>query len=421
MDNLLDRSIRFDFGSPRGCRVFRRCLVILIVCSLLFPPSVFGSSQIAVLELFHPDLDTDLTGRLADRVRSDLREKGEPVVSREETAARLQSGSEPLAAVLEKAKGHYYSLRFGAARTLLDETLARLERGELTADDTLHLAPAYVLLGTVYYDNESRALSAFEEAARLDPALQLSEREHSPRIRGLFRKARERLSSRETRTGALKVDSSPAGGEIFVDGKSRGKGPLRLEKLIPGRHYVAVRRAGFRDGIKVVSVPENGEEEVRLDLEKSPEASPSLAVSELRDDSALYSDTIAAGRKLGVTELVLIGVENSGGKSRATLRRVNLARTWGVSRKEVSLGGNDKGIGRAARELVAFLTPEETKPARIGKPFWKKPLFWIIGGAVLAGAGAGVGIALSGGGSGGTSEVGVTVTGGVPSIRVQLR
>ena len=102
MDNLLDRSIRFDSGSPWGCRVFRRCLVILIVCSLLFPPSVFGNSQIAVLEISHPTLDPDLTGRLADRVCSDLREKGEPVVSREETAARLQNRSEPLAAVLEK-------------------------------------------------------------------------------------------------------------------------------------------------------------------------------------------------------------------------------------------------------------------------------------------------------------------------------
>ena len=86
VDNLLDRSIRFDSGPPRGSRVFRRCLIVLLISSLLFPPSVFGSSQIAVLELFHPDLDTDLTGRLADRVRSDLREKGEPVVSREETA-----------------------------------------------------------------------------------------------------------------------------------------------------------------------------------------------------------------------------------------------------------------------------------------------------------------------------------------------
>jgi len=55
-------------------------------------------------------------------------------------------------------------------------------------------------------------------------------------------------------TGAVSVVSGEAGAEVFVDGSSAGIAPATVDKLTPGPHIVIVKKAGFKDWKKEVTI-----------------------------------------------------------------------------------------------------------------------------------------------------------------------
>jgi hypothetical protein len=67
-----------------------------------------------------------------------------------------------------------------------------------------------------------------------------------------------RAASRPTMAyvGTLTIDASPAG-EVFVDRRSAGRTPLRLEKLRAGSHLIWIEREGYRRWTRVVAVAAN--------------------------------------------------------------------------------------------------------------------------------------------------------------------
>ena len=66
--------------------------------------------------------------------------------------------------------------------------------------------------------------------------------------------------------GSLSIDASP-GGEVFVDRKSAGLTPVRLDNLRAGSHLIWIERDGYRRWTKVVQVPADQVSRVFADLE----------------------------------------------------------------------------------------------------------------------------------------------------------
>jgi hypothetical protein len=64
----------------------------------------------------------------------------------------------------------------------------------------------------------------------------------------------------------LTIDASP-GGEVFVDRRSVGHTPVRLEKLRAGSHLIWIEREGYRRWTRVVAVTADRISRVTADLD----------------------------------------------------------------------------------------------------------------------------------------------------------
>ncbi len=54
--------------------------------------------------------------------------------------------------------------------------------------------------------------------------------------------------------GLVTILTEPPGGDLYVDGKSRGVTPVTVDNLLPGRHEILIRKTGYDDYRDVVSV-----------------------------------------------------------------------------------------------------------------------------------------------------------------------
>lgn len=111
----------------------------------------------------------------------------------------------------------------------------------------------------------------------------------------------------------LEVQSKPAGAQVLVDGRRRGKTPLVIEDLMAGVHYVAMLGKGGRYTERVV-VDENGARvsarigskqkvdarDVQRTLEKPTSAKALLAAVAGVDGDGLIVVLMPAGKKLEV-------------------------------------------------------------------------------------------------------------------------
>ena len=70
----------------------------------------------------------------------------------------------------------------------------------------------------------------------------------------------------ETQGQGLVVRSNPAGARVFVDGIERGRTPLRLGNLMPGRYFVQLQRDGFNDRSFTVSVRPGSAVDISLEM-----------------------------------------------------------------------------------------------------------------------------------------------------------
>ncbi len=68
-------------------------------------------------------------------------------------------------------------------------------------------------------------------------------------------------------TGVVNVSSTPAGGDVLVDGNFVGNCPATL-KLSPGKHRVAVKLSGYKDWSREITVESGSDVQLTASLEK---------------------------------------------------------------------------------------------------------------------------------------------------------
>lgn len=412
-------------------------------------PSMAASNpRIAVLELHHASISADATERIADGIREGLeREEGYSVISREETQAALKksafdSAGASLGFAVEQAMQDYRRLEIGQAQKTLRRALDLVNQETMNPNDVRHLAPAYLLLGELALASGriSEAVKSFEEAARLAPTTTLDKKKYSPRVLKIYSDAHAGLMQDKSKLGAIEI-AGKRNLHVYLNGLPKGNTPLMIQNVPSGKHYVTLSKDGYSDALHTIVVSPGETKSIEASLSKSQAGDGGIAglsVKNPKDKSEVLGKAIVAGRALQADRVALVYVEDDGLSYHATIQSVDVER----GRSEVS---NDVVFGKGRQErkeallaLLSVLTggektyiasseplPDEVpsrsrRPAPSKtyeeKPIWKKPLFWVIVGTVVAGAGAGTAVALSGGG-GGPSEVPVSISGGLPASR----
>lgn len=79
--------------------------------------------------------------------------------------------------------------------------------------------------------------------------------------------------------GSLVVNSSPQGADIFIDGQSRGRSPMKLSGLNPGSYRVTARLAGHQEQEKTVTIKYRRNAELTLYLDPAMDQKGKLYVT----------------------------------------------------------------------------------------------------------------------------------------------
>jgi hypothetical protein len=90
--------------------------------------------------------------------------------------------------------------------------------------------------------------------------------------------------------GSLLITSSPSGGEVKVDGESKGKTPTVVEGLLAGDHAVSVEVAGFKAFQKTVRVEEGKRATLDVPMESTGKPVGDLKVVADMDGVQIYLD-----------------------------------------------------------------------------------------------------------------------------------
>ena len=79
-------------------------------------------------------------------------------------------------------------------------------------------------------------------------------------------------NARRADTGALAISSQPAGASVFINGAERGRTPLTLSDLAPGRYSVRLVSPGFLENTQVVQIQAGSTEKLDVNLTAAPAA-----------------------------------------------------------------------------------------------------------------------------------------------------
>lgn len=188
---------------------------------------------------------------------------------------------------------------------LFEDNLLRVSRSQLV--------DAYMLsaVGHCRAGNTRRCQERFREVVAFREGLEYDEERYGPEAADEF--DRVRLRTINGRRGTLVVETEPSGAEVYIDGRSYGPSPVRVEGLLEGGHYVTLKEINHFKKIVRVEVRGSRETTETIVLEVNREAD--LVASEntqdrLRDEvgeprALQYIQSV--GRQLGTTQL-MIGV-----------------------------------------------------------------------------------------------------------------
>lgn len=320
---------------------YYKVLASFLVLLLLFPfPSYAkNDSKIAVLELHHPKGSPGSTLELADRIRKSLSaRRPKQILSRAETISGIQSLNregglieEDLGTILINAQKQYEELELDRAERMLQKRLTAIEKEGVAKREIPHLPYAYLLLGVIQLAKGQKTLA---EAS-------------FQRVVSLVPDLR--LSER---------DYAPSVRRLFE--KARSHHEATLKKDAPPL--------------------------------ESPEQKSGVAgfsVSQIEGRQEILRKGVLVGQWLSVDTVVLVHTEEGANGIKETVKLLDLS-------------SSDSLAERSTGDLIAFTHEtlfgkgrRSRETAGTSKPLWKRPLFWVIGGAILAGTGVGIGLAIS--------------------------
>lgn len=209
--------------------------------------------------------------------------------------------------------------------------------------------------------------------------------------------------------GTLVIDTEPQGAEIYVDGRSYGPSPVRVEGLLRGDHYVTIKHLGFERAIERTTL-EGAESRVRFELVPN-ERSRLVASQEFQrvlrgelGEERAGPNLRSLGNTLGAAQVV-VGVVRPIGEDQmhVQLWLYDIRTRFLLATREGTVTHDEAGIvtarqlaidlyrGVDLRGAIAAPIEEEGETHERSPELWEQWWFWTAVGVVLVAGGVGIG------------------------------
>lgn len=232
----------------------------------------------------------------------------------------------------------------------------------------------------------------------------------SSRFPGEYATLFSRLRSRTLAgaRGTLIVETEPEGAEVYVDGRSYGPSPARVEGLLLGDHYVTVKHLSHQRVIRRATL--SGDSSV-VRVELRPNERSQLVASdefqrllrgELGEERA-GANLRSLGNTLGAAQVLVGVVRPIGGRQvHVQIWLYDIRTRFLLASREGALSTDEAGMLTArqmARDLYqgvdlrgALAAPEEDAGSGARQPeLWEQWWFWTVVGVVVVAGGVGIG------------------------------
>lgn len=319
-------------------------------------------TRVAVIGVSSGPQGNGLNGwEAARQVRGYLQKKGDDLIvikgSEIEDLIQREPGlmgweGTSLSSILKKAKDDYYRFKFEESLKGLSPLLNPSSSLRYAGQEGLEEAYLIAGLNHLALSDEKEAHQSFREAARLKPTLELDPAQYSPKVFRAFQRAREEVLQNK---GTPKVETASV----------KGDSSITAPPLVNLMETEAVEEVGRR-------------------FVRRLKAHRVLFVQSQGDEARwkVYARHFDA-RTGEVGGLSAVEVEQP---ARFRHKMASLLNTF------LSL----EGPVVAARSYHHKDSPGKDKKDSSKKSLFKRPLFWVIGSLLVAGAGAGIGLGMSG-------------------------
>jgi hypothetical protein len=233
-----------------------------------------------------------------------------------------------------------------------------------------------------------------------------------PQYADIFDRVRVRTLSGPR--GTLTVMTEPEGAEVYVDGRSYGPSPARVEGLLVGHHYVTIKHLGYERTVRRATLAGTAST-VRFELVPN-ERSRLVASAEFQralrrelGEERAGDNLRSLGNTLGAAQVIVGVVRPIGGDQvHVQVWLYDVRTRFRLAEREATLTTDEAGM-EVARQLAVDLyrdvqlsgvpvAPDDAgggrnRPPELYEQWW----FWTAIGvvAVAAGVGIGVGVATS--------------------------
>jgi hypothetical protein len=313
---------------------------------------------------------------------------------------------------LTNARQSLLSGNYGQTESLLSGVERRIRANVAAGGSNEGLYQIHLLRAKIHHANgrKESVSREYDQLVALHPSLELDANLYSGWERSALRDAKDRLSS-ENRA-SIRVTASPPGSEVFMNGVHQGIAPMTLEGLPAGRHVVEVKTVHHAPFLQQVELRAGENTSVNARLTRTGLAGGEDGPGEVTIRPSLYRTDLeisklisTLGYHLGVDRILLIADKRSGGID-SFLYRIGDTGLGSVQRQhQVSISSETSGPGIAgvvqsmndevrtdilknppkyAKQSVGSVKLHEVRR----KPFYKKPLFWILAGAAAGTGGA---------------------------------
>jgi tetratricopeptide (TPR) repeat protein len=291
---------------------------------LALSPSALAAPSVAVVGIHQPELSTDAQAQAAEALAKAIDDTGKADGKTPKEVHLLLSGREEVVLregllgegrrLFAEARNLYNQASWADAIPVLESAVAALERGIPGSNTTRELWEAWVYLGACHQQLEAfeAANAAFSQAIALNPNRQPDAAVFPPDLVAAFDAVRVPLASQVT---TLEVAGDPmAMAMVWLDGENKGKMPLVVQNVMPGKHYLNLRSPTGQGSAEVfVPPPEGGAPPTPVKVdgvlgEASLGAAEESAVSRGRQNAAFYR---ALGQQASADFVLLAGVDGS--------------------------------------------------------------------------------------------------------------
>jgi hypothetical protein len=205
----------------------------------------------------------------------------------------LQAVDQALEAANSAEQAHRIEEAIGHRRAAIEAMAANASALD-SAEDFIfaHHELARALFWAARDDEAEKVLRV---AAGMAPNLELPPREYSRLYRARFAGLRDEL--RASPRAELLVRSVIPGAEITIDGRAADTAPVRLVKVLPGKHIIGARAEGVDRSRMVVEVEDQAE--VTIGFGKTVGGSAIGRVADAIAENALPAPALEAARQAG--------------------------------------------------------------------------------------------------------------------------